>query len=281
MIGNLDITFENDDILVRDKRYDGTEGLWLLLSSEKNIDKELYTEGDYYSYVNILKESDSIYQNNDKSTNKPKSSVGEKYTKLIKPIYTFLKKKQENPKPSRMQSPYRGSGLFQYKENPIEYKYISNLNELVNRLQYIAAQEQAGKNNFHNEKVGVIRFFTNELENLIDGPKGIEYLIKYVSGLPRKIVKGSGLINNLINNLPFELHWPGYNYLGPGTKLDERMEKDDKPINKLDAAAKEHDIYYKHNKNTESRHIANEVLENKAWERVLDKDGKLNEKIPA
>ena len=33
----------------------------------------------------------------------------------------------------------------------------------------------------------------------------------------RKSVKrGSGLVNKLIDNLPIELHLPGYNYCGPG-----------------------------------------------------------------
>lgn len=46
-----------------------------------------------------------------------------------------------------------------------------------------------------------------------------------------------------INNLPFGLHWPGYNYLDPGTKLNKRPAKCDKPVDKLDAAAREHDIF--------------------------------------
>lgn len=35
----------------------------------------------------------------------------------------------------------------------------------------------------------------------------------------KKIVKGKGLVNSIINKLPFELHLPGYQYCGPGTKL--------------------------------------------------------------
>lgn len=52
----------------------------------------------------------------------------------------------------------------------------------------------------------------------------------------------SSLLNWLINHLPFELHLPGYNYCGPGTKLIKRLKRGDKGVNKLDEYCKEHDI---------------------------------------
>jgi hypothetical protein len=48
-----------------------------------------------------------------------------------------------------------GSGLIKYHENPIEYKYINNLNHLQQRLYYLCAQEKAGNNNSYNEKWGL------------------------------------------------------------------------------------------------------------------------------
>lgn len=92
---------------------------------------------------------------------------------------------------------------------------------------------------------------------------------------------GEGIVNTLIDNLPFELHSPGYNYLGPGTNLQLKIEKDVQPINKLDAAAKEHDIAYSKNKELKERHKADKILEDKAWERVKAKDSNLSEKINA
>ena len=42
----------------------------------------------------------------------------------------------------------------------------------------------------------------------------------------RKAVKrrrrGRGVLNKVINNLPVEMHIPGYQYCGPGTKLTKR-----------------------------------------------------------
>ena len=45
-----------------------------------------------------------------------------------------------------------------------------------------------------------------------------------------------------------EWHWPGYNYLGPGTKLRERQASSNpkyrNPVNRLDALALKHDLAY-------------------------------------
>jgi hypothetical protein len=45
-----------------------------------------------------------------------------------------------------------------------------------------------------------------------------------------------------------EIHLPGHNFTGPGTKLAERLERGDKPVNQIDALAKEHDISYRDSK---------------------------------
>ena len=39
-----------------------------------------------------------------------------------------------------------------------------------------------------------------------------------------------------------EFHWPGYQYMGPGTHLAKRLKRGDPGINRLDQIAKQHDI---------------------------------------
>ena len=46
-----------------------------------------------------------------------------------------------------------------------------------------------------------------------------------------------------------EFHWPGYQYLGPGTKLKKRLARGDPGINRLDKIAKQHDMDYDKAKN--------------------------------
>ncbi|KAK5649428.1 hypothetical protein RI129_000457 [Pyrocoelia pectoralis] len=96
-----------------------------------------------------------------------------------------------------------------------------------------------------------------------------------------KVRGGSGLVNTLINKLPFELHLPGYQYCGPGTKLTKRLERGDPGINPLDASCKEHDISYRDNKDLESRHKADSILERRAWDRLKAADATAGERAAA
>lgn len=97
----------------------------------------------------------------------------------------------------------------------------------------------------------------------------------------QKNVKGKGLINSIIQKLPVELHLPGYQYCGPGTKLQKRLSRGDPGINPLDAACKEHDISYSQHKDLENRHKADKILAEKAWSRVKSKDATFGERVNA
>lgn len=91
----------------------------------------------------------------------------------------------------------------------------------------------------------------------------------------------SSLLNWLINNLPFELHLPGYNYCGPGTNLIEKLSRGVKGINKLDEYCKEHDIAYHKSSNLKDRHKADLVLLKMAKTREIAPDASLGEKFAA
>ena len=96
-----------------------------------------------------------------------------------------------------------------------------------------------------------------------------------------KIVKGEGLLNSVIDKLPFELHLPGYNYCGPGTKLQKRLERGDRGINGLDESCKEHDIAYSNEKHLPNRHMADKKLLKNALTRLTSKDASWKEKLAA
>ena len=74
-----------------------------------------------------------------------------------------------------------------------------------------------------------------------------------------KAQKGESLLNEVINNLPVEMHLPGHNFTGPGTKLKKRLNPDltpkkwSKPVNRVDRAAYHHDICYLKNDYTATR----------------------------
>ena len=68
----------------------------------------------------------------------------------------------------------------------------------------------------------------------------------------------------LVNKLPFEMHLPGHNFAGPGTKLYKRLNLEgtpkewSKPINRVDNAAYHHDLCYSKLDDTKTR---NEVCD--------------------
>lgn len=93
--------------------------------------------------------------------------------------------------------------------------------------------------------------------------------------------RGKGLVNSLINKLPFEAHVPGYQYCGPGTNLKKRLLRGDPGINQLDAACKEHDIAYDKYKSNEDRTKADQKLSTEAVKRIFSKDSTLGERTVA
>lgn len=277
-IGNWNVHFVNDDIIIYNEarigsresinKYKGTKGLWELLTRKQPVD---YTNEDYSTYAHILKKTNALYQNNDPTQNRVKSSSSEKYKNIIKPIW------------NEMKSGKVGSGIKRYTPHiPKEFVWMNDVRKLVDRLLVIAGEEEAGNKNFHNEKVGIMNMITSRLTDfIVTNPKGVGYMIKILHMLPPKFWQGSGFLNDIINKLPFELHIPGYSYCGPGTKLDERLQKGEKGINALDEACREHDIAYKNFKDLDLRHRADKELEMKAFNRVISKDASLGEKAAA
>lgn len=97
----------------------------------------------------------------------------------------------------------------------------------------------------------------------------------------KSVNTGKGFLNSAINSLPFEVHVPGYQFCGPGTKLKNRIARGDKGINPLDSACRTHDIAYENSNNLDIRHKADKLLEEQAWQRVKAGDSSKKEKLVA
>ena len=93
------------------------------------------------------------------------------------------------------------------------------------------------------------------------------------------IKSGTGLFNTLVRKLPIELHFPGHNFTGPGTKLGRRLNADgtpkewSKPVNRVDRAAYYHDLCYAKHPDTKTR--------NKICDREMQKElGQITDPSP-
>ena len=81
--------------------------------------------------------------------------------------------------------------------------------------------------------------------------------------------RGRGLdIQKWLGKTGIEFHWPGYQFMGPGTKLAKRPKRGDPGINRLDKIAKQHDIDYSHAKNLRGKWKADAKMI-KAIEKLL------------
>ena len=72
---------------------------------------------------------------------------------------------------------------------------------------------------------------------------------------------GGSFLNILMNKLPFEMHLPGHNFTGSGTKVYKRFNPDETPkqcsipINKVDNPAYHHDVCYSKHDDTKTRNV--------------------------
>src|SRR5580765_6384958 len=92
---------------------------------------------------------------------------------------------------------------------------------------------------------------------------------------------GRGLLNHAINALPIEFHIPGYQFCGPGTRLQKRLARGDRGINPLDAVCREHNRAYSRSNDLTERNAADNILATKARERITARDSTLGERAAA
>lgn len=99
----------------------------------------------------------------------------------------------------------------------------------------------------------------------------------------KRVIKkrGAGIVDKIIDILPFELHVPNYQYCGPGTHLEKRLARGDPGINGLDQACKRHDIEYSKHKEGSERSAADKILQQEAMKRAFSKDASLAERATA
>ena len=151
-IGDKKVDIKGDDIKIEDKEYTETPGLWELIMKD---DPQIFTEDDYLKYGRILKQTNNIYQNNNPNQNRAKSSKGNKWKNLIKPIWEQIKKRKkeeeeeeeeegedDDPQPSTS-----GTGLKILPSDP---------NALIDRFDLLFSSKKAGHTGVRNEIVSIL-----------------------------------------------------------------------------------------------------------------------------
>ena len=91
-IGQDPITIDDNDIIIGDKTYPGTAGLWELIT-KSDPDASVYFD-DLENFRQLV--IDTRAYASDSNPNKPKASKSTKYKELIKPIWDDVKPKRHN-----------------------------------------------------------------------------------------------------------------------------------------------------------------------------------------
>jgi hypothetical protein len=144
-IGEWEVTIFGDDIIVGETKFEGTPGLWELITS-KSPDSGIYTTDDLDSYEAILLNTNAIVN---PITGKVRSSSSDKYRNIIKPIYI------QHLRPKKAST--TGEGISLMPSDP---------NALIEMLGLWAASYRAGNTGVRNDIVDI----SDELlrQNIID-----------------------------------------------------------------------------------------------------------------
>ena len=67
-------------------------------------------------------------------------------------------------------------------------------------------------------------------------------------------------VQKVLAKTGIEFHWPGYQYMGPGTHLEKRLKRGDSGINRLDRISKTHDIDYSRARSLKAKHKADRKM---------------------
>jgi hypothetical protein len=146
-VGNSKLSILNQDLIIQNKTYKGTKGLYELLF--KKVPSN-YTPDDLKQYKEIILKTNAhkrYYQANQQID----GSKLPKYKNIIAPLI-LTTREQEEEKQSKL-----GQGLSkEVNKNAIDLIYWDDPNELVERLHLLIASQAAGNFNHRNEIISII-----------------------------------------------------------------------------------------------------------------------------
>ena len=131
-IGDTRIGIIDDNIIVGEKEYQGTPGLWELITMKLPND-QVYDDEDYEKYADILVNTSALKRGNVSESRTPKASKSWKWNNLLKRIWSERDK-------------YEGKGVVIIPSDP---------NALLDRLDLLMASKRAGNTGVRNEIVSI------------------------------------------------------------------------------------------------------------------------------
>jgi hypothetical protein len=120
-IGDTEVRIDGDDIIIGDRVYEGTPGLWELIVS-KTPNDNIYTLSDKEKYIDILLSTNTLKRNNDPHETHPKSSRSAKWANLLSPIWSkYSRASKTGSSLKLLLSPTRATPLASSLTNGVIY----------------------------------------------------------------------------------------------------------------------------------------------------------------
>ena len=162
-IGETPIKIENDNIIIKDTPFKGTDGLWRLLTSKDIPDISEYKSEDLRDYIYIMDITRATYDKNNK-----RIGGNKKMNELIKPFVIALEDDGEEGLINKIEehfgfkeetdeeyeeyeeftlSPTKGTGLKILPSDP---------NALIERFDLLFSSKKAGHTGVRNEIVSIL-----------------------------------------------------------------------------------------------------------------------------
>ena len=174
-IGYRPVKIENDDIIIDDERFKGTDGLWELITSNNIPEKEKYGAADLRDYITIMNITKATYDKNNKriggKNNKMNNLIkplvialekggGDKLVTEINKHFGFEEEKDEEEYEEEDEytlSPTKGTGLKRSRASEALPKILpSDPNALIDRFDLLFSSQKAGHTGVRNEIVSIL-----------------------------------------------------------------------------------------------------------------------------
>ena len=168
-IGETPIKIENDDIIIKDVRFKGTDGLWELITSKDIPDIEKYNAIDLQDYITIMHVTKATYDKNNKrvgGNNKMKNLIkpfvkaleeggGERLIDKIRKHFGY-DEEDDDSQPSTS-----GQGLNEASSNAGQSLRSPKIlprdpNTLIDRFDLLFSSQKAGHTGVRNEIVSIL-----------------------------------------------------------------------------------------------------------------------------
>ncbi len=94
-IGKTPIKIENDDIIIYDQVYDGTPGLWQLLTEKVKQNLTSFTQEDLIEYAKIMIQTNVLFEDFNPKSHYPRSNASFKWKNILSPIWKSMNEEGE------------------------------------------------------------------------------------------------------------------------------------------------------------------------------------------